>query len=83
VEARTAKEVWRFRADHQISGSPVIYKDSAYCGSADGYLYCLEYRTGRLRWKFKTQGAITSAPLVYDDIVYVGSADHVMYALLA
>jgi outer membrane protein assembly factor BamB len=83
VDARTAKEVWRFRTENQVSGSPVVYKDSLYCGSVDGNLYCLEYRTGRLRWKFETQGAITGSPVVMDDIVYIGSTDHHVYALFA
>jgi outer membrane protein assembly factor BamB len=83
VESKTSKEVWRFRTEHQVNGSPVVYKDSLYCGSVDGNLYCLEYRTGRLRWKFGTGGAITGTPLVYDDIVYIGSTDHQIYALLA
>ncbi|HEX9332034.1 MAG TPA: PQQ-binding-like beta-propeller repeat protein, partial [Anaerolineales bacterium] len=68
---------------HQVNSSPVVYKDSLYCGSVDGNLYCLEYRTGRLRWKFGTGGAITGTPLVFDDIVYIGSTDHQIYALLA
>ena len=83
MEAKSSKEVWRFRTEHQVNGSPVIYKDSIYCGSVDGNLYCLEYRTGRLRWKFGTEGAITGTPLVYDDVVYIGSTDHQIYALLA
>jgi outer membrane protein assembly factor BamB len=66
-----------------VSGSPVIYRDSVYCGSADGNLYCLEYRTGRIRWKFTTGGPITSSPVIYNDILYVGSSDHMLYALLA
>ena len=61
----------------------MVYKDSVYCGSVDGQLYCLEYRSGRLRWKFAAKGPITGTPLVYDDIVYVGSTDHQIYALLA
>ena len=78
-----AREIWRFQTGHQVSGSPVIHKDSVFCGSADGILYCLEYRTGRQRWKFNTGGPITSSPIVYNDILYVGSADHILYALLA
>ena len=66
-----------------MNGSPVVYKDSLYCGSVDGTLYCLEYRTRRLRWKFGTQGPLQGLPLVYDDIVYIGSTDHQVYALLA
>ncbi len=83
MDAQTGKEVWRFRTEHQVSGSPVIYKDSLYCGSVDGNLYCLEYRSGRERWKFKTEAAITGTPAVFDDIVYIGSTDHQVYALLA
>jgi outer membrane protein assembly factor BamB len=66
-----------------VTGSPIIYKDSLYCGSVDGYLYCLEYRTGRLRWKYKTNGPITGTPAASDDVIYIGSTDHSIYALMA
>jgi outer membrane protein assembly factor BamB len=81
VDIRSAKEVWSFSTEHQVTGSPIIYEDSLYCGSVDGYLYCLEYRTGRLRWKFQTSGPITGTPIAMDGIVYVGSNDHRLYAL--
>ena len=77
----TAKEVWRYATANQVTGSPTVFKDSLYCGSVDGNLYCMEYRTGRLRWKFETGGAITGSPIVYNDVLYVGSADHYLYAL--
>jgi outer membrane protein assembly factor BamB len=83
VDVRNAKEVWRFRTENQVSSSPVVYKDSIYCGSVDGSLYCLEYRSGRLRWKFESKAAITGSPVVLDDIVYFGSTDHHVYALFA
>ena len=83
MDSSTGKEMWRFRTENQVSGSPVIYKDCLYCGSVDGNLYCLEYRSGRERWRFKTGGAITGTPVVFDDIVYIGSTDHQVYALLA
>jgi outer membrane protein assembly factor BamB len=66
-----------------VSSSPVVYKDSVYCGSADRNLYCLDYRTGRLKWKFATGGPITGTPVINNDIVYIGSHDHILYALLA
>ena len=83
IDMKTSKETWRFKTEHQVSSSPVVYKDALYCGSADGNLYCLEVHTGRMRWKFTTKGPITGSPLVYDDIVYIGSTDHFLYTLLA
>jgi outer membrane protein assembly factor BamB len=83
LDAGSAKENWRFKTDHQVSGSPVVNKEAVYCGSADGTLYCLETRNGRLRWRFSTGGPITGSPVVHNDIVYIGSHDHLLYALLA
>jgi outer membrane protein assembly factor BamB len=82
IDGANAREIWRFKTDHQVSGSPVVYKDALYCGSADGNLYCIEYKTGRLRWKFATQGAITGTPVVINDVIYIGSGDHILYALM-
>jgi outer membrane protein assembly factor BamB len=66
-----------------VTGSPILHNDALYCGSVDGYLYCLEYRTGRLRWKFRTEGPITSTPVAHEDLIYIGSTDHRIYALMA
>jgi serine/threonine protein kinase len=83
VEARSAKEIWHYSTDHQVTGSPLFYKESLYCGSVDGSLYCLEYQTGQLRWKFSTGGPITGTPVAHDNVIYFGSTDHHLYALPA
>jgi outer membrane protein assembly factor BamB len=83
VDSRSAKEVWRFSTEHQVTGSPIIYKDSLYCGSVDGFLYCLEYRTGRMRWKYNTGRPVTGSPTAYEDIIYVGSTNNRVYALVS
>ena len=80
VDGGNSRELWRFKADHQVSGSPAIYHDSLYFGDAAGSLYCVEIRNGRLRWKFQTGGPITAPPIVYNDVLYVGSSDHIVYA---
>jgi outer membrane protein assembly factor BamB len=66
-----------------VSSSPVVYRDSVYCGSVDGKFYCLEYRTGQQRWNFETGGPITGSAAAFDDMVYVGSTDHCVYAFVA
>jgi outer membrane protein assembly factor BamB len=82
VEAASAREVWRFKTNHQVSGSPIFYKDAIYCGSADGNLYCIEIKNGQLRWKFNTGGPITGTPVIFNDVLYIGSADHLLYSLV-
>ncbi len=82
MHARHAREVWRFPTEHQVTGSPTVLGDSLYCGSVDGYLYCLDIRSGRLRWRFHTEGPITGSPAITDDRLYIGSNDHKVYALL-
>jgi outer membrane protein assembly factor BamB len=83
VDARSARESWRFATEHQVTGSPVVYEDSVYVGSVDGSLYCIDMRSGRKRWQFSTAGPITGTPLIANGIVYIGSTDHKVYALLA
>jgi outer membrane protein assembly factor BamB len=83
VECANGKEIWRYKTDHQVPGSPAVYKDSIYCGSVDGFLHCIDIQNGRLRWKFKTGKAITGSPIIFNDILYIGSTDYIVYALLA
>ncbi len=30
IDAGNAKEIWRFHTDHQVSGSPTVYKESHF-----------------------------------------------------
>jgi eukaryotic-like serine/threonine-protein kinase len=78
----TSKELWRYRTEHQVSSSPVVYKDSLYCGSVDGPCIVLSIVPVVCAGSLDRR-SITGSPLVYDDIVYVGSTDHQVYALLA
>jgi len=69
LDKSSSKEIWRFKCDHQVSGSPMIYNESLYFGSADGSFYCLDYKTGRQRWKYLTQGLITGTPCAGNDMI--------------
>jgi outer membrane protein assembly factor BamB len=80
---RSGKEVWRYTTEHQVTGSPIVYRNALYCGSVDGHLYCLDQRGGQLRWKYNTLKPITATPAAYDDKILIGSTDHRFYAFPA
>jgi outer membrane protein assembly factor BamB len=82
VDIHTAKEIWSFSTDNQVTSSPIAYQDSVYCGSVDGAMYCLEFRTGRLRWKYQTGGPITGTAAIANGVLYFGSNDHKVYAIV-
>jgi outer membrane protein assembly factor BamB len=82
VDFRSGREIWHFQTEHQVTGSPIVFEDSVYCGSVDGSMYCLDMRSGRKRWQFQTGGPITGAAAVSENRLYFGSLDHRVYALL-
>ncbi len=82
VDARTGKEVWKYRTDGFILlSSPVSWKGKIIVGSYDRHIYCFDADTGELAWKFKTEGEIACVPTVSDGVVYVGSRDENLYAI--
>ncbi len=82
VDARTGKEVWRFRAgDVNDTSYPVVDDGMVYSGFFDGYLYAVNERDGKLIWKFKTGKRVTGTPTVCGDLVIFGSWDEFIYAL--
>ncbi|MBI4278916.1 MAG: PQQ-binding-like beta-propeller repeat protein [Armatimonadetes bacterium] len=78
-------EVWRFRADEAVTGSPVVVADTVYFGTWKGTFYAVDLRTGQLRWRralgalerpahgMKQLGVIGTAA-VAGGRVYVGTA---------
>jgi outer membrane protein assembly factor BamB len=83
VDKSSSREYWRFKCDHQVSGSPLVHKDAVYCGTANGSFYCIDCKSGRQRWKFVTGGPITGAAVANNDVIYLGSTDHKLYAFIA
>ncbi|HVK82879.1 MAG TPA: PQQ-binding-like beta-propeller repeat protein [Kofleriaceae bacterium] len=78
---------WTFRTadrltevDPQEFATPVLYADTLYVGSANGWFYALKAANGSVRWR-KRIGAVGSAPLVLGTSLYVGTSDGVLIAL--
>ncbi len=51
LDAKTGEEIWSFYTEAPVRFAPVIWKDSVFVGSDDGFLYCLDLHDGSLRWK--------------------------------
>ena len=76
---------WQFFADGPIRFAPAAAAGRVYCGSDDGYLYCLASRDGKLLWRVRggptehlvlgnqrliSTWPVRGAPLVDGGVVY-------------
>lgn len=52
LDTETGRELWRFAAGGPVRVAPVAWRESVYCGSDDGRLYCLSTADGSVRWQF-------------------------------
>jgi outer membrane protein assembly factor BamB/tRNA A-37 threonylcarbamoyl transferase component Bud32 len=77
------EEIWSFKCEDEIRGSPLIYEDTVYVGCYDNNLYALDKQTGEFQWKYATEGGITGKPAAEDGVVFIGSEDGRLYALTA
>lgn len=88
VEAKSGKELWKYKTLGRVRSSPAVKDGVVYAGSMDGNLYALDARTGQLKWKFKTEGdaffptgEVQSSPAVADGLIFFGSRDGHLYAV--
>ncbi len=77
VDARTGKDVWRFRSKNTAFSIPTIAGDLVYVGDKGGNLYALNSKTGKEQWKYKGKGKRfdMSAAAVSDGILYFNSSE--------
>jgi outer membrane protein assembly factor BamB len=78
---------WKFvtsdrktEVDPQEYGTPSVYGDTIYVGTATGTLFALRTTTGAVRWRKKV-GAIASQPIVSGGLLYVGTSTGLLVAL--
>ena len=82
-QADKIEELWSFKCEDEIRGSPLVYEDMVLLGCYDNNLYALDKETGGFRWKFATEGGITGKPAAEDGTVFIGSEDSRLYAVTA
>jgi outer membrane protein assembly factor BamB len=81
VDAKTAKEIWRFKTGGIIGeSSPVLYENALYIGSYDHYVYALTL-DGKELWRFKAGDEVLCTPTVYENRIFIGSFDGYLYCL--
>jgi len=81
LDAKTGKEVWRFKNDTNFFSSPTVAGGTVYAGDFNGNFFALDERTGRKLWRVRTQDRILSSAAVVGQRAYVGSDDGAVYAL--
>jgi len=77
------EEIWSFKCEDEIRGSPLVYEDTVYVGCYDNNVYALDKQTGEFQWKYATEGGITGKPAAEDGVIFIGSEDGRLYALTA
>lgn len=84
--AKTGREVWRYRTGGEVKGGVALSGHRLYVGSYDHNLYALDARNGRLIWRSSSQdrlggrGTFYSTPAVAYGRVYIGSTDGKVYS---
>lgn len=73
--------VWQHADRVAYAASPVVYKDTVYCGGRDNSIRAWDIQTGDLRWRFVTGGWVDASAYVTEDTVYVPCRDKTLYAL--
>ncbi len=81
AQSDKVKEIWSFKCEDEIRGSPIVYEGSVYLGCYDNNLYALDKQTGEFQWKYATEGGITGRPAAEDGVIFIGSEDGRLYAL--
>jgi outer membrane protein assembly factor BamB len=92
--AKDLKLLWKQKLGEGdgLAAQPIVYSNTLYIGSWDGFLYALNTADGSLRWKrdlgrttsklcIPETAGITSAPAVTRDALYIGGGDDKLYAL--
>lgn len=79
---------WKFKTDGRLPAQPIVFRDTAYVHSTDGFLYAVDARNGELKWRYKTVGKVLDdnakrppAPTIKDGIIYLTCDRGYIYAL--
>ena len=88
VDAKTGGEIWHVFTGGPVRLAPTVFKGRVYCGSDDGFVYCLNASDGAELWKLRagprddrllargdmiSRWPIRTGVLIEDGIAYFGA----------
>ncbi len=78
----SGKELWRFKTEAAVPGTPAVAGGRVYVGDVSGRLYALDAQTGEQAWApFRAANWMWGQPVVVGDTLYAPSLDGNVYAL--
>ena len=78
LDASNGRQIWSFKAEGPVLGTPQIIEDVVYIGSGDRQVYALDGKTGELLWKVNCPQPVLGSVLLTEDLVLVPSGNHML-----
>ena len=78
MDASNGREIWSFKAEGPVLGTPQIIEDMVYIGSGDRKVYALYGKTGELIWNVHCPQPILGAVLLTENLVLVPSGNQML-----
>jgi outer membrane protein assembly factor BamB len=71
---------WEFATKDIIEGAPAVHQGVVYIGSADEFLYAIDFAKGQQKWKYKA-GPIKAPPSYHSGLIYVGDGNGLFHCV--
>ena len=78
LDTSNGKQIWSFKAEGPVLGTPQTSEEVVYIGSGDRQVYALDGKTGELIWNVHCPQPILGAVLLTEKLVLVPSGNHVL-----
>jgi outer membrane protein assembly factor BamB len=80
IDAATGAVAWRYAAEGQVTGDPIVAGGMLFVGEKDGRFIALN-DDGLLAWTYQTGGPLDGSATIVDGVAYVISGDGILSAL--
>ena len=78
MDASNGRQIWSFKAEGPVLGTPQSSKEVVYIGSGDRKVYALDGKTGELIWNATCPQPVLGSVLLTEDQVLVPSGNHML-----
>jgi outer membrane protein assembly factor BamB len=81
LDPASGAELWRFRTDDMVTGTPAVHGNFVLFSSYDKHAYAVKADDGSLQWKRDLKGELPSDVVIADGRALIGSRSYDLNAL--